>query len=141
MNPTDLQTQALDELNACAEESALKAWSSRYLGKTGLLTDALKKLGSLPAPERPAYGQAINLVKQALLAARSIGFSTGPSGAVVSDMLAKMGIADGNIYTSLENRMKCGLGKCGRCNCGPVYVCKEGPIFTMEQLKKMPNDY
>lgn len=69
MSPTDLQTQALNELNACTEESALKAWSSKYLGKTGLVTDALKKLGSLPAFERPAYGQAINLVKQALLVA------------------------------------------------------------------------
>ena len=69
MNPTDLQTQALAELAACADEPALKAWSSKYLGKTGLLTDALKKLGTLPAPERPAYGQAINVVKQALLAA------------------------------------------------------------------------
>lgn len=69
MNPTDLQTQALAELAACVDEPALKAWSSKYLGKTGLLTDALKKLGTLPAPERPAYGQAINVVKQALLAA------------------------------------------------------------------------
>lgn len=69
MSPTDLQAQALAELAACADEPALKAWSSKYLGKTGLLTDALKKLGTLPAPERPAYGQAINVVKQALLAA------------------------------------------------------------------------
>lgn len=56
-------------------------------------------------------------------------------------VLAKMGLADHDIYTSLENRMKCGVGKCGRCNCGPVYVCKEGPVFTLEQLKCLPNDY
>jgi NAD(P)H-flavin reductase len=56
-------------------------------------------------------------------------------------VLAKMGLADRDIYTSLENRMKCGVGKCGRCNCGPVYVCKEGPVFTLEQLKSMPSDY
>jgi NAD(P)H-flavin reductase len=56
-------------------------------------------------------------------------------------VLAKMGVPDANIYTSLENRMKCGLGKCGRCNCGPLYVCKEGPVFSMEQLKALPNDY
>ena len=31
--------------------------------------------------------------------------------------------------------MKCGVGKCGRCNCGAVYVCKEGPVFTLEDLK------
>jgi sulfhydrogenase subunit gamma (sulfur reductase) len=56
-------------------------------------------------------------------------------------VLAKMGLVDRDIYTSLENRMKCGVGKCGRCNCGPVYVCKEGPVFTLEQLKSLPNDY
>jgi len=56
-------------------------------------------------------------------------------------VLAQMGLADRDIYTSLENRMKCGVGKCGRCNCGPVYVCKEGPVFTLEQLKSLPSDY
>ena len=56
-------------------------------------------------------------------------------------VLAKIGLPDASIYTSLENRMKCGVGKCGRCNCGPVYVCKEGPVFTLEELKRMPNDF
>ncbi|MCF0234436.1 MAG: FAD/NAD(P)-binding protein [Thermoguttaceae bacterium] len=46
-----------------------------------------------------------------------------------------------NIVSSLENRMKCGLGKCGRCNCGSVYVCKEGPVFTYTQIKQMPDDF
>ena len=41
----------------------------------------------------------------------------------------------------LENRMKCGVGKCGRCNAGPVYVCKEGPVFTFQELQAMPMDY
>jgi sulfhydrogenase subunit gamma (sulfur reductase) len=56
-------------------------------------------------------------------------------------VLDKMGIAPGDIYTSLENRMKCGVGKCGRCNVGHVYVCKEGPVFTLEQINALPNDY
>jgi NAD(P)H-flavin reductase len=56
-------------------------------------------------------------------------------------VLAKAGMSDADIYTSLENRMKCGVGKCGRCNCGPVYVCKEGPVFTLEQIKTLPDDF
>lgn len=56
-------------------------------------------------------------------------------------VLDKMGLAKADIYTSLENRMKCGVGKCGRCNCGPIYVCKEGPVFTLEQINQMPSDY
>ena len=34
-----------------------------------------------------------------------------------------------------------GIGKCGRCNCGPVYVCKEGLVFSLEQIRQLPNDY
>ena len=45
------------------------------------------------------------------------------------------------IYTSLEKRMKCGIGKCGRCNIGHLYVCKDGPVFSYEQLGKLPRDY
>jgi len=52
--------------------------------------------------------------------------------------LNKLGFNPENVYTTLENRMKCGLGKCGRCNCGSVYICKEGPVFTAAQVAKMP---
>jgi NAD(P)H-flavin reductase len=52
-----------------------------------------------------------------------------------------MGILPSVVYTSLENRMKCGVGKCGRCNVGSFYVCKEGPILTMAQLQSLPADY
>lgn len=45
------------------------------------------------------------------------------------------------IYTSLEKRMKCGIGKCGRCNIGHLYVCKDGPVFSYAQLEKLPKDY
>ena len=60
---------------------------------------------------------------------------------VTMKLLTEMGVPPANVYTSLENRMKCGVGKCGRCNAGPVYVCKEGPVFTIEQLNAIPADY
>lgn len=56
-------------------------------------------------------------------------------------VLDKLGFKPDNIYTTLENRMKCGLGKCGRCNVGKVYICKEGPVFTAAQLKNLPTEY
>src|SRR5512146_276100 len=56
-------------------------------------------------------------------------------------VLEKLGSADSAIYTTLENRMKCGLGKCGRCNLGNVYVCKDGPVFTARQVKAMPQEF
>ncbi|MEP0841332.1 MAG: FAD/NAD(P)-binding protein [Phycisphaerae bacterium] len=52
--------------------------------------------------------------------------------------LKKLGFRSEGVYTTLENRMKCGLGKCGRCNVGPVYVCKEGPVFTAAQIERLP---
>ena len=56
-------------------------------------------------------------------------------------VLEKLGFSSDNVYTTLENRMKCGLGKCGRCNVGNVYVCKDGPVFTATQVKAMPMEY
>jgi len=56
-------------------------------------------------------------------------------------VLDKLGFAPDCVYTTLENRMKCGVGKCGRCNVGPVYVCKDGPVFTAAQLKSLPPEY
>ncbi len=56
-------------------------------------------------------------------------------------VLTKLGFPDNHIYTTLENRMKCGIGKCGRCNVGPVYVCKDGPVFTLDQIRSLPLDF
>nr|WP_320036840.1 FAD/NAD(P)-binding protein [uncultured Bacteroides sp.] len=53
-------------------------------------------------------------------------------------VLEKLGFKDDQIYTTLENRMKCGIGKCGRCNVGKLYVCKDGPVFSKEQLNNIP---
>jgi len=47
----------------------------------------------------------------------------------------KLKFKDDQIFTTLENRMKCGIGKCGKCNVGEVYVCKDGPVFSYAQYK------
>ncbi len=55
--------------------------------------------------------------------------------------LSEMGFSDGQIYTTIENKMKCGAGKCGRCNVGKDYVCVNGPVYSWAQLKDMPQEY
>ncbi len=55
-------------------------------------------------------------------------------------VLAKHGLPNERVFTTLENRMKCGLGKCGRCNIGRVYVCKDGPVFTATEVAELPPD-
>ncbi len=56
-------------------------------------------------------------------------------------VLVTQGFDRKNVYTTLESRMKCGLGKCGRCNIGKFYVCKDGPVFTAQQIADFPPDY
>jgi len=56
-------------------------------------------------------------------------------------VLDKLGYSHDHIIMSLENRMKCGIGMCGRCNIGKEFVCKDGPVFTLSQLSAMPKEY
>ena len=55
--------------------------------------------------------------------------------------LNRMGFAPEQVITTLEMKMKCGLGKCGRCNIGPAYVCKHGPVFSYAELSQLPTEY
>ena len=59
----------------------------------------------------------------------------------VSAKLAEMGIPGNKIFTTLEMRMTCGVGKCGKCNIGHRYVCIDGPVFSMAELGEMPGEY
>ena len=56
-------------------------------------------------------------------------------------VLEKLGYCHDKIIMSLEMRMKCGIGMCGRCNIGKEFVCKDGPIFTLARLNEMPKEY
>ena len=56
-------------------------------------------------------------------------------------VLLELGFPRDRIYTSLERRMKCGIGKCGRCNIGAKYVCLDGPVFSYAELQNLPEQY
>ncbi len=56
-------------------------------------------------------------------------------------VLEDLGFPPERVFLSLEMRMKCGIGMCGRCNIGDQYVCKDGPVFSLAQLKEMPPEY
>jgi NAD(P)H-flavin reductase len=55
--------------------------------------------------------------------------------------LLDLGFMPEQIITTLEMRMKCGLGKCGRCNVKHLYICKDGPVFSYAELKDLPEEY
>jgi len=56
-------------------------------------------------------------------------------------VLENLGFAGDDIILSLEMRMKCGIGKCGRCNIGSKYVCVDGPVFTYRELGLLPGEF
>jgi len=75
--------------------------------------------------------------------ANAIAVTCGPPIAIkfITQNLVKLGFGEDQIYTTLENRMKCGIGKCGRCNIGKSYVCVDGPVFTAKAIKEMVQEF
>jgi len=56
-------------------------------------------------------------------------------------VLAGLGVSPDRIHLSLEMKMKCGIGKCGRCNIGRAYVCTDGPVFSLASLEALPGEH
>lgn len=51
--------------------------------------------------------------------------------------LADRGMAESDIHLSMERNMKCAIGHCGHCQLGPTFICRDGPVFTFEKLKRL----
>ncbi len=56
-------------------------------------------------------------------------------------VLEDLGLKEDEIFISMEMKMKCGVGMCGRCNLGPRFVCKDGPVFTLKELRELTDDF
>ena len=81
---------------------------------------------------------------------RELGFDTGKTAVICGPpimikftlaALQELGFQKTQVYTTMELRMKCGVGKCGRCNIGSKYVCKDGPVFRFDELDELPDEY
>jgi NAD(P)H-flavin reductase len=80
-----------------------------------------------------------NLLRVSPSPKNSIAITCGPPIMIrfVILNLLKLGFTVDQIYTTLEMRMKCGVGNCGRCNIGHKYVCTDGPVFSAQELNEM----
>jgi sulfhydrogenase subunit gamma (sulfur reductase) len=83
------------------------------------------------------------LEKVAPLVENSVTITCGPPVMIyhTTRLLAKMGFAPEWTYVTLEARMHCGLGKCGRCNLGGKLVCVDGPVFNMLEVGELLETY
>ena len=101
-----------------------------------------------PGGETPEWDGEIGFVPTVLQQAKpdpdnTVVITCGPPIMIkfVLLSLANLGFSFDSAYTTLENRMKCGVGKCGRCNVGNVYVCKDGPVFRCSDLTALPQEF
>lgn len=101
-----------------------------------------------PGGETPDWDGEVGMIptvfeKLALKPANRIVVACGPPIMLKYLFLSlkKMGYSPEQVVTTLENKMKCGLGQCGRCNVGRFMVCVDGPVFTWAQIETLPNDF
>ena len=96
----------------------------------------------------PEWKEFVGFVPQNVLdkkpsSVNTIAITCGPPIMIkfVIKALKAFHFEDDQIFTTVENKMKCGIGKCGRCNIGPHYVCKDGPVYSWAKLKNLPQEY
>lgn len=116
----------------------LKSWEEREDINLVLTVDKgdkvwKKKVGLVPSVLKEVAPKSMNAISVVCGPPIMIKF-TFP-------VLTELGFTPDTIITSLEMRMKCGIGKCGRCNVGSKFVCLDGPVFTLAQLEELPKEY
>jgi len=84
-----------------------------------------------------------NFVKELGFDTKKVAIICGPPIMIKFTLagLQELGFDKTQVYTTMELRMKCAVGKCGRCNIGHKYVCKDGPVFRCDELDELPDEY
>lgn len=79
------------------------------------------------------------IARAAIDPARTTALICGPEVMMrsVRSELLRLGMVDGDLYVTLERHMKCGLGLCGRCQLGPRFLCKDGPVFAFDAIRDL----
>jgi NAD(P)H-flavin reductase len=115
----------------------LARWAS---SNDEIFMETVDKTGSLPWQGNVGViTTLIPKVKDRIRPATTKAFIVGPPimYKFVIIELRKLGFSDGDIIVSLERRMKCGVGKCGHCQIDNLYVCQDGPVFTLAEVTNL----
>jgi sulfhydrogenase subunit gamma (sulfur reductase) len=113
----------------------LKEWEERSDVDLAVTVDVGDETWDGPVGFVPPFLKEINPSPE-----NRVAFTCGPPIMIrlVVEALEEMGYPYADIVTTLEMKMKCGVGKCGRCNIGDKYICRDGPVFTFEELRGIP---
>ncbi|MCL2200521.1 MAG: FAD/NAD(P)-binding protein [Oscillospiraceae bacterium] len=119
------------------KEEISQKWPDEYKTQVHLTIDSPQEGWSGNVGFVPAYLRELNVKNDKMV------IVCGPPIMIkfVLEELRNLGFEKEQVYTTLELRMKCGIGKCGRCNIGSKYVCKDGPVFRCDELDSMPGEY
>ncbi|MGV8147241.1 MAG: FAD/NAD(P)-binding protein [Alkaliphilus sp.] len=124
----------------CFKQELFENWTSIEGVKVHLTVDKVE--------EGEKWDKSIGFVPQYLeqinpSSNNAIAITCGPPIMIkyVLESLKKMKFEDEQIITTLELKMQCGVGYCGRCNIGDKYVCIDGPVFSYKQIKEMPQEF
>ena len=133
----DILYGARSKNDICFKEDCLENWPKEPDTDVYITTDVLSDDWEGHVGFVPAYIEEIGFHpegKKVVLCGPPIMIKLG------SESLLKLGFAREDVITTLELRMKCGIGKCGRCNIGSKYVCLDGPVFTLAELDELPDE-
>lgn len=99
--------------------SASREWDAIWPWGTGRITDYLPQLSISPED--------------------TVAMMCGPEGMMEAAirLLLKKGMREQDLYLSMERNMKCGVGHCGHCQMGGIFICKDGPVFSYHEVKEL----
>ncbi len=122
----------------CFKYEVLENWTKYENAQVHVTVDRGDETWTGPVGFVPAFLEQVNPSPR-----DAVAVTCGPPIMIklVLQSLAKLGFTDDQIVTTLEMKMQCGVGKCGRCNVGDKYVCIDGPVFTLSQLKQLPPEF
>ena len=133
----DILYGARSKQDICFKEDCLENWPKEPDTSVYITTDVPSEDWDGHVGFVPSYIEEVGFHpegKKVVLCGPPIMIKLG------SASLLKLGFAREDVITTLELRMKCGIGKCGRCNIGSKFVCLDGPVFTLAELEELPDE-
>lgn len=122
----------------CFKEDLFENWPKAPDTSVHLTVDVGDETWDGPVALIPPYLESLNPSPEG-----SVVIVCGPPIMIKYTLisLARLGFQPEQIILTMELKMQCGIGICGRCNLGSKYVCQDGPVFTLAELETLPDEY